>query len=116
MAEAAGERRAPALDRVGAQKPADEAEEARCHRGVEDDRAGARSGLLRAEERGGAIGRLAADRLGVEGGRRAAEAEAEAGLAIAAVDGDRLQVGVAGGRLEAAREPGRGGERHPLGL
>ena len=51
--------------------------------------------------------------LGVERLRRAAHAEAQAGLLVALGGGDRLEVGVARGRLVARREPGRGGERDP---
>src|SRR5581483_11922010 len=88
VAEAPGERGAPALDRVGAEQPADEAGEAGGDRGVEHDRAGPRGGLGGAEQRGGALGGLAADRLGVEGLRRAPEPEPEPGLAVVAGGGD----------------------------
>ena len=114
LAQAARERGAAALHRVGAQGAADEADEAGRDGRVEDHGAGSRAGLSGAEQRGGALRGLAADLVGVEALGRAAHAEAEAGLLVAAVLGDRLKVGVGGGRLEGAGEPGRGGDRDPL--
>ena len=110
-----GERRAAALDGVGAQRAADEADEARGHDRVEDDRAGARGGLGRAEQRDRALGRLAADLLGVERLGRAAHAEAEARSA-----GRRRRRRSPGGRRRrwsprsSPARPGRGGERDAL--
>ena len=109
-----GERGAAALDGVGAQGAADHADEAGRDDRVEDDRAGARGGLSGAEQRDGALRGLAADLLGAKGLRRAPHAEAETGLLVALGVGDRLEVGVGGGRLEGSGETGRGGDRDPF--
>ena len=95
---------------------ADQADEAGGDGRVEHDRAAARLGLATAPIIvGGALGALAPDRGGIEPGRAAGEAEAEPGLATVLALGERLQVGVAAGRLVLAVRTGRGGDRDPLG-
>ena len=116
LAEPPGKRRAAALHGVGAQRAADQADEAGGDGRVEDDRAGcARRACRRRSSppparppsRPIASGSSPA-------GPRARPKPSPVSRPVLAL-GQRLQVGVAAGCLVLAGDAGRGGDRDPLG-
>ena len=80
--------------------------------GVEHDRAAPALGLAGADQGERAVGRLGADRLGVERAGIAAEADAEAGHQVLALARERRGVGPGLGGRVGGREAARVGERH----
>jgi len=114
IAEPLGERRAAALDGVGAERAAKQAGEAGGDGRGENDRATARGWLARADHLGGADGALAPDPHRVEARRAAGEIEAQPRLATALTAGQSRQVGVAARRLVLPAAHSGGGDRDPL--
>ena len=115
LAEHPGERRAAALDGVSAERPADEADEARGHHRVEDDGTGARGRLVAPSSDAARSPPSRPISSGSSACGRAAHAESQAGLLVAVGLGDRLQVRVGAGRLpgSARRRSRRRARRAP---
>ncbi len=81
--------------------------------GVEDDGHAAARGLDGAEQAGGPLGGVGRGRVDVELGRLTADREAEAGLGVAVVGGERVGAHVAGGVAPGGPDAG-GGDHHAL--
>ena len=113
LAHPVGERR-PALEhRLAVERAGDDAEQGRRHPRLEHQGDRAAGGLDRAQQAGGALGRVVGGLGEVDVGGLAAHRHAVAGLGLVAVLGQRLHRQVADGRAPGHGDAG-GGRHRPL--